>query len=70
MLVVMYVNGWLVCVVLNRVIGNRAIIIRYNLLENKICNKMWANLFAVVLPWLLAIVFYAGNWVQVGCYNI
>lgn len=42
-----------------------SIIIRYNLLENKICNKMWANLFAVVFPWLLAVVFYAGNWVQV-----
>jgi hypothetical protein len=41
-----------------------SIIIRYNLLENKICNKMWANLFAVVLPWIITIIFYAGDWVQ------
>jgi len=26
---------------------------------------MWANLFSVVFPWILAVVFYSGNWVQV-----
>ena len=38
-----------------------SIIIRYNLLENKICGPLPANLFAVVLPWVLALFFFAGS---------
>jgi len=38
-----------------------SIIIRYNLLENHIMTKFWANLFAVVLPWILALFVYPGN---------
>jgi len=40
-----------------------SIIVRYNLLENKICNKGWANFFffAVVCPWLLSIPFLTGG---------
>jgi len=38
-----------------------SIIIRYNLLENKICNKFWANFWAVIFPWLISVVFYTGN---------
>ena len=38
-----------------------SIIIRYNLLNNQIVNKVWANLFAVILPWLLSLLFYSAN---------
>ena len=38
-----------------------SIIVRYNLMENNICGKLAANLFAVVLPWILAIPLTAGN---------
>eukprot|EP01123_Difflugia_compressa_P011689 TRINITY_DN4763_c0_g1_i1.p1 TRINITY_DN4763_c0_g1~~TRINITY_DN4763_c0_g1_i1.p1 ORF type:complete len:321 (-),score=42.02 TRINITY_DN4763_c0_g1_i1:62-943(-) len=38
-----------------------SIIVRYNLIENQICGKAWANFFAVVLPWLVVIPFYTGN---------
>uniref|UniRef100_A0A6B2L2R7 Amino acid transporter transmembrane domain-containing protein n=1 Tax=Arcella intermedia TaxID=1963864 RepID=A0A6B2L2R7_9EUKA len=38
-----------------------SIIVRYNLLENKICNKPIANIIAVVLPWVVVIPFYTGK---------
>ncbi len=38
-----------------------SIIIRYNLMENGLCNKFWANVWAVVLPWVLAVPLTAGN---------
>jgi len=38
-----------------------SIIVRYNLLENKICNKHVANFIAVILPWLVTIPFYTGS---------
>jgi len=38
-----------------------SIIVRYNLLENKICNKPVANFIGVVLPWLVTIPFYTGQ---------
>lgn len=38
-----------------------SIIVRYNILENKVMNKFWANLFAVVLPWAVALIFFPGN---------
>jgi hypothetical protein len=38
-----------------------SIIIRYNLLNNKLCSKYVANLFAVVFPWILSLFFYSGN---------
>jgi hypothetical protein len=38
-----------------------SIIIRYNLMENNVCGKVWANIWAVVLPWVLAIPLTAGN---------
>ncbi len=38
-----------------------SIIVRYNLVENNICGLRWANFFAVILPWLLAIPLTAGN---------
>jgi hypothetical protein len=38
-----------------------AIIIRYNLLQNRICGKALANFVAVVLPWLISLPFYSGN---------
>jgi hypothetical protein len=38
-----------------------AIIIRYNLLQNRICGKAVANFIAVVLPWLIALPFYTGK---------
>jgi hypothetical protein len=38
-----------------------SIIIRYNLVENKICRKPFANFWAVVFPWILSVFFYAGK---------
>ncbi|GAB5368047.1 hypothetical protein AAMO2058_001284300 [Amorphochlora amoebiformis] len=38
-----------------------SIIMRYNLLENKICGKFQANFWSVVFPWLLSLFFYGGN---------
>jgi hypothetical protein len=38
-----------------------SIIIRYNLLEANICGKAWANFWAVVFPWLVALPFYTGG---------
>lgn len=38
-----------------------SIIIRYNLVENQMCGKTAANLFAVALPWLAALVFFSGS---------
>lgn len=41
-----------------------SIIIRYNLVESKICNKFWANLFAVVFPWIASLFFYTGDFLN------
>ena len=38
-----------------------SILIRYNLINSGICKKHTANLFAVLLPWVLSLFFYAGN---------
>ncbi len=38
-----------------------SILIRYNLLNSGICKKAMANVLAVVLPWVMALFFYAGN---------
>jgi len=38
-----------------------SIIVRYNLLENQICNKPMANFIGVILPWLVTIPFYTGR---------
>lgn len=38
-----------------------SILIRYNLLNSGICKKHAANVFAVLLPWILALFFYAGD---------
>lgn len=38
-----------------------AIIIRYNLVQEKVCGVGMANLIAVVLPWAAALVLYAGT---------
>jgi len=38
-----------------------SIIVRYNLLENKICNKPMANFIGVILPWIITIPFYTGQ---------
>ena len=29
--------------------------------ENGIANTFWANIWAVVFPWVVALVFYAGS---------
>jgi len=42
-----------------------SIMVRYNLLENKLCNKFWANMFAVVFPWVASLIFYAGNFLNI-----
>ena len=38
-----------------------SIVIRYNLLENGIANVFWSNIWAVVFPWVIALIFYAGS---------
>lgn len=38
-----------------------SIIVRYNLVENNICKKFWANIFAVIFPWVVAIPAYTGT---------
>jgi hypothetical protein len=37
-----------------------SIIVRYNLLSEGV-PAIWANLFAVVFPWVVALAFYSGN---------
>lgn len=41
-----------------------SIVIRYNLVESKICGPVAANLNGVVLPWLLALCFFAGSFLN------
>jgi len=38
-----------------------SIIVRYNLIENKLCSRRWAIWWATLFPWLAALLFYAGN---------
>eukprot|EP01125_Pyxidicula_operculata_P011903 TRINITY_DN3897_c0_g1_i1.p1 TRINITY_DN3897_c0_g1~~TRINITY_DN3897_c0_g1_i1.p1 ORF type:complete len:415 (+),score=65.00 TRINITY_DN3897_c0_g1_i1:257-1501(+) len=38
-----------------------SIIIRYNLLENKLAGKAMANFWGVVFPWIIVIPFYTGS---------
>mmetsp|Transcript_31874 Transcript_31874/g.44440 ORF Transcript_31874/g.44440 Transcript_31874/m.44440 type:complete len:599 (+) Transcript_31874:37-1833(+) len=38
-----------------------SIIVRYNLLENRVCGPFNANMIAVVLPWLIAFLTMSGN---------
>lgn len=38
-----------------------AIVIRYNLVENKICTLKWANFWSVIFPWIVALAFYSGS---------
>jgi hypothetical protein len=38
-----------------------SIIVRYNLLQNNVVPKAWANIFAVVIPWAVAIPFMQGG---------
>lgn len=38
-----------------------SIIMRYNLLENKICSTPVANFWSVIFPWVLSLFFYGGN---------
>eukprot|EP00026_Physarum_polycephalum_P003313 Phypoly_transcript_03323.p1 GENE.Phypoly_transcript_03323~~Phypoly_transcript_03323.p1 ORF type:complete len:556 (+),score=48.61 Phypoly_transcript_03323:797-2464(+) len=38
-----------------------SIIVRYNLLQNNVVPKAWANIFAVVIPWAVAIPFMKGG---------
>lgn len=42
-----------------------SIIVRYNLLENQICSKGWANFFGVLLPWIIMIPFYSGGYLNI-----
>ena len=38
-----------------------SIIIRYNLIENNICTKTWANFWSVIFPWISAFCLMSGN---------
>ena len=38
-----------------------SIIVRYNLMENKVCGKGWANVWGVLFPWLVSIPAYTGS---------
>ena len=41
-----------------------AIVIRYNLINAKLCGPVLANFFAVVVPFLFSIPFYTGDGLQ------
>eukprot|EP01090_Pellita_catalonica_P020475 TRINITY_DN7337_c0_g1_i1.p1 TRINITY_DN7337_c0_g1~~TRINITY_DN7337_c0_g1_i1.p1 ORF type:complete len:189 (-),score=25.49 TRINITY_DN7337_c0_g1_i1:5-499(-) len=42
-----------------------SIIIRYNLLESGLCKrKIFANFWAVLFPWVVAVPFYTGSGLQ------
>lgn len=34
-----------------------SVVVRYNLIEDRICSKAWANWWAVVFPWLFAVPY-------------
>eukprot|EP00472_Partenskyella_glossopodia_P013010 CAMPEP_0197522766 /NCGR_PEP_ID=MMETSP1318-20131121/7849_1 /TAXON_ID=552666 /ORGANISM="Partenskyella glossopodia, Strain RCC365" /LENGTH=433 /DNA_ID=CAMNT_0043075243 /DNA_START=14 /DNA_END=1315 /DNA_ORIENTATION=+ len=38
-----------------------SIVVRYNLLENRCCGPLVANLVSVALPWLVALISMSGN---------
>ena len=38
-----------------------SIIIRYNLIENNICTKPWANFWSIIFPWVSAFCLMSGN---------
>jgi hypothetical protein len=38
-----------------------SIIIRYNLIESGLCGKHWANVWAVLFPWVFSVPFYTGT---------
>ncbi|PRP75746.1 hypothetical protein PROFUN_09170 [Planoprotostelium fungivorum] len=38
-----------------------SIIMKYNLVENGICNRNWATFWAVVFPWVISILLYPGS---------
>jgi len=38
-----------------------SIVIRYNLIESGLCGKNWANLWAVLFPWVVSVPFYTGS---------
>eukprot|EP01112_Ceratiomyxa_fruticulosa_P011020 TRINITY_DN2958_c0_g1_i2.p1 TRINITY_DN2958_c0_g1~~TRINITY_DN2958_c0_g1_i2.p1 ORF type:complete len:379 (-),score=43.44 TRINITY_DN2958_c0_g1_i2:19-1155(-) len=38
-----------------------SIVVRYNLLQNKVCSKNLAYVFSVILPWLVVIPFMTGQ---------
>lgn len=42
-----------------------SIIVRYNLLENKVCGPILANFLGVILPWAAALVLLSGNLINV-----
>eukprot|EP01132_Coremiostelium_polycephalum_P002447 gene2447-3022_t len=41
-----------------------SIIVRYNLMQNKLMTKKLANFLAIVLPWIIVIPFATGNWLN------
>jgi len=45
-----------------------SIIVRYNILESGLMGKHWANVFSVLLPWIIAVPFYTGN-ITYFCYE-
>ena len=44
-----------------------SIVVRYNLLQEGLCEPRAANVIAVGMPWALALGFYAGNQVVADC---
>lgn len=38
-----------------------SIIVRYNILESGLMGKHWANFWAVIVPWAIAVPFYTGK---------
>ena len=38
-----------------------SIVIRYNLIENKVCDKRWGNFWSVIFPWIVAACLDSGK---------
>eukprot|EP00730_Choanoeca_flexa_P000797 TRINITY_DN10338_c0_g1_i6.p1 TRINITY_DN10338_c0_g1~~TRINITY_DN10338_c0_g1_i6.p1 ORF type:complete len:603 (+),score=166.30 TRINITY_DN10338_c0_g1_i6:181-1989(+) len=44
-----------------------AIMVRYNLLSGKVCNRFWSFFFGVVAPWIVTMFLYESNVLTAFC---
>ncbi len=41
-----------------------SIVVRYNLIESKLCSEKWAHFWSIFAPWIGALVFYSGDMIN------